>query len=242
MAAATDFEGALCKATLELLERDAFLRCWISGRGPAAVLRSSLPASAMARVRALESDGYRVVVSRPECAFAPVFSVFLQREDPPFTAITAAADFDAEGALEHALDEAEGRAAHARDFPAHAPRAGTAVRSPAALHRLYQTRGFFRSADFYALGPTQPFDAGSTCNSWAGLHARLARSGLAVLAFDLTPPDASCRQGRVPLFVARAVVPGLLPIWFAHGLEPAGLAAFRRVARHRTAIPLHPLT
>jgi hypothetical protein len=51
-------------------------------------------------------------------------------------------------------------------------------------------------------------------------------------------------QGRHPLRVVRAVLPGLLPIWFTHGTEPAGLPAYRQAAGPRAGRPacLHPFS
>lgn len=250
LAAWPSAEGALCRATLELLERDAFLRYWIAGTPPDNLRVQSLPLRGRERVEALRNAGYRLQVAQVCSTPVAVITVFVQRQHPPFTAITAAADFSAEEALSRALDEAEGRAAHSTAYPQRPIRSPEAAGGADGL-LLYQTARFFRRADFYASGPvTANFGAAArpACADWPALKTWLAGHRLRLLAFDLTPPAASVDQGRTPLRVARAFVPGLLPIWFGHGKEPAGLAAFQKVLRRgrrpkaRSTDLLHPFT
>ena len=75
------------------------------------------------------------------------------------------------------------------------------------------------------------------------------RRGRQLLAFDLTPPHASTHQGRTPLHVVRAFVPGLIPIWFHHRLAPAGLPAYQAALARCGSKPgrakstfIHPFT
>jgi ribosomal protein S12 methylthiotransferase accessory factor len=224
VAAWTDPEGALCRGTLELIERDAFLRRWLTRRRFASVHPATLPAAQRQRVVALESAGYRVAVADLGERFVPVYSVFVQSRGRPFTAVTAAADFDAESALAKALDEAEGRAGHATRSPAVPIASARDVRSTTDINRYYQSPRFFRHSDFYAAGPaTERFAPGGDgyCSDWGALKARLCELRLRLLGFDLTPDGAAIQQGRTPLHVMRAFVPGLLPIWFQYGLQPA---------------------
>lgn len=250
VAAWPDAEGALMRATLELLERDAFLRAWLSGSAPPLVASASLPATARQRIADLEHAGFRVAVSAIGAGWVPIYSVFLQNEQRPLTAVMAAADFSAEAALLKALDEAEGRASHgqdARESPG--PLRAAQVRTPMDIHRYYQSPRVFRKSDFYAdapaslrFGATHP----GACKDWASLRARLAREGHALYAFDLTPADAAVDQGRTRLHVMRAMVTGLIPIWFQYGTAPTGLPAFRNAAArasHRGPASLvHPFT
>ncbi len=248
VAAWPDAEGALARGTLELLERDAFLRAWLPGKPVPGVRIETLPAAARRRVAGLEQAGFRVVVSEIGSGWVPIFSVFLQRMQPPLTAITAAADFSSEAALARALDEAEGRAAHNGPARQAAMRASQ-VRSPSDVHRYYRTPRSFRRSDAYAATDASlPFRdvLPGACRDWAALRSLLARQGHEVHAFDLTPEGAAVDQGRTPIHVARAVVTGLIPIWFQYGMQPAGLAAFRQAAaragRAGPASFLHPFT
>lgn len=249
VAAGIDPASALERATLEVIERHAFLHSWIAGRPLPRLDQRTLPAGARARVRSLQGARHRVAVIRLPCAWAPVMAVFVQRADPPLTAITAAADFDAEAALHKALDEAEARAGAAPDPGRPAVRH---PRTPHDIHRAWQRPGLFRAADWYAGAAarerfTQP--ALRACADFARLQAALQAEGRTILALDITPPGAAIHQGRTPLHVVRAFIPGTLPIWFQHGLEPAGLQAYAsaRALRGdglgaRAAVPLHPFS
>jgi ribosomal protein S12 methylthiotransferase accessory factor len=246
-AAWTDVEGALCRATLELVERDSFLRCWLSGKALPSVLRPTLPSWALRRVEELEGAGLSVAVLQVRTELACVMVIFMQSRSRPFTAVTSAAEFHPECALLRALDEAEGRATHALAQPARPLADGEAVSGIADVNRYYQTPALCHRADFLVSpAATCRFGAPSdACGTWEEMQARLARTGHRILAFDLTPEHASIDQGREPLHVVRAVVPGLLPIWFASGLEPGGLPAYRSRVGQRAADPLlsiHPLT
>lgn len=230
MAAWTDPEGALCRAAIELVERDAFLRAWLPHRPIPLVDPDTLPAAARRRVASLEAAGHRVAVAQLGDGLVPAHAVFLQGTGYAFTAITAAADFDAEQALAKALDEAEGRVANAAAMPARSLASARQVRSTEDIQRFYRSPRFFRRSDFFAAGAAcERFGQSQHrfCSDWRALQARFVQRGLQLIAVDLTPPGAAVAQGRVPLHVVRAVLPGLLPIWFQHGLHPAAMPAFR---------------
>ncbi|MBA2962390.1 MULTISPECIES: YcaO-like family protein [Ramlibacter] len=242
VAAGPDSATALAWALLELVERDAFLRAWLAGKSAPVVSPATLPGEARRRLRALQAAGHRVAVLRLP-APAPVYGVFVQALQRPFTAVTAGAHFDPVQALLKAFDEAEGRAAHAAAHPLPPLASPRAVRSIGDLQRHWQSPGQVRQADFLAAGPpTAAFAPPDTCHDGATLIAALAQAGCPALAFDLTPAGAAIEQGRTPLRVVRAVVPGLLPLWFGHGLEPAGLPAFSAAAGSRAGrpVPIHP--
>jgi ribosomal protein S12 methylthiotransferase accessory factor len=237
VAAWTDPEGALCRATMELVERDAFLRTWLARAPVPRMARNSLPGAPRQRIKSLEDAGYRVAVMQLASTLAPIIAVFVQSTMRPFTAITAAADLQPEVALTRALDEAEARALHAAAFPAKPMERASDVSSLQDIIRLYQSPRFYRHADFFAAGPvSQRFGTGPRlCKDWAAVKTRLAQQKHRLLAFELTPKHASIHQGRTPLHVVRAVIPGFIPIWFQQGLEPAGLAEYQAAIEIRAA-------
>jgi len=53
------------------------------------------------------------------------------------------------------------------------------------------------------------------------------RNRLAPIFVDLTQPGAALDRGRIPLFVVRAIVPGLVPIDFGFGTEALGVPGAR---------------
>jgi ribosomal protein S12 methylthiotransferase accessory factor len=241
--------GALCRATLELVERDAYLRAWLAGTSAPLLADGSLPSGARLRVASLRAAGYRVALARVGGDWVPVVSVFVQRDEPAFTAITAAADFDPEAALHKALDEAEGRAAQACAVPAAPLASAREVQSIDAQCRFWQTPRFFRRADFYAPGrprcPSAPPPRAAAATG-RRLQSRLHAERRSLLAFELTPPGAA--PGPGPHAAAggpclrRRPDPDLVPARAAAGRArrvPRGRAPARAPVRRLLRPPLH---
>lgn len=243
VAAGPSPEEALARATLELIERDAFACHWLAGSG-AAVRPGSLPRHISLRLQALRQAGLQTTVVDIDTGWCPVWAVFSQAPSMPFTAVTAAAAFDPEQALEKAIDEAEGRFAHARAFARPQPGAD-AMRE---IERYYRSPRTFRRSDFFVHNRTQVRFGGrrTHARSWSQLESRLRADGLRVLASDLTPAQAAIEQGRTRLHVVRAFVPGLVPIWFHKGMQPAGMPRFMQSAGAEGGRPaghfIHPMT
>lgn len=233
MAAGFTVDEALERATLELIERDAFVCAWLAGRAPSAIDIGTLPRTAARRITALQASGLRIVVQDLSTRWAPVISIFAQDDRLPLTATTAAAHLCVEQALSKALDEVEGRVANARRFAA--PRAGTG--NPLReIERYYRQARSFRRSDFFAAGPaTMPFgEVGQeACHTWSQLKARMHADGARLHCVDMTPSRAALEQGRRPIQVVRALIPGLVPIWFGRGTQPEGMARF--ISSTRTA-------
>lgn len=64
---------------------------------------------------------------------------------------------------------------------------------------------------------------------------------------DMTPDGAAVEQGRVPLHVVRALVPGMVPIWFQAGLQPEGMPRLLQSVGGAKGAPtsrlfIHPFT
>jgi len=246
VAAGRTDEEALFGACLELIERDAFVRAWVGGGASPAVDPASLPRAAARRVADLRSEGLRVVVQDLTTPWACVISVFIQDPKMPITTITSAAHLNPEQALMRALEEAEGRLAHARAFPPPPVNTPNPIQQ---IERYYrQPRNLHRS-DFFVEGAraVRFSDVGLGMPvSWAQLRSRIHADGARLLCIDMTPPDAAIEQGRQPLRVVRALVPGLVPIWFVRGLQPEGMPRFAVAARSQGRRPrgfyVHPFT
>lgn len=245
VAAWTDAGGALARAVLELVERDAVLRVWLARQSPDHIATASLPRELQQRVAALEDAGHRVVLLALPCPWACAAAVFIQHRGRPFTGLTSAACFDWLSALDKALDEAEGRAAWAACVPSR-PIQASAIQGPEDVHAYWCTARAWHCADFLAASAVQrPLAAlQAPTAGWPALRSALAVAGHRVVSVDLTPPQAAIHQGRQPLAVVRAFVSGLLPIWFRPGQEPAGLPAFRQAlgTAHRLPAAIHPVS
>lgn len=247
MAAGTTLENALHGATLELIERDAFVCGWLSRRAPPIIKKSSLPQNALQRIKVLMQQGVRLTVSDISTAWVPVVSVFAQNDQMPFTAITAAAHFSAEEALVKALDEIEGRLSWARQFPVLSSKNTNPMWH---IERFYRAANTYQSANFYieTRNRVDWRNTGSySCQNWADLTARIFGDGFSLFFVDMTPKQASIEQGRVPLKVVRALIPGLVPIWFEDNLQPEALNRFLAAARmainrSNGQIFIHPFT
>lgn len=247
MAAGTSYQSALCRATLELIERDAFVCAWLTRTGPTVLKIASLPQSSATRIADLSSAGFRIVVSNVGKGWVPVMSVFAQNDKMPLTVIATAADFSAEQALGKALDEVEGRIAHSKSFPLPDVDVTDPMRK---IDRFYRSRRTYRRSDFYSnsseVGKFQDTE-GFSCKNWAELLSRLLSDEFRLLAVDMTLSGAAIEQGRVPLHVIRAFVPGLVPIWFQRGLQPEGMPRFSAPAgrfggRSTSSFFVHPFT
>jgi len=234
VAAHASREDAIEHAVRELIERDAFMTAWIGRLGSPEIARRSLPAATQNRIHALNRLGARIVVKDLTGALLPVVMVFAQDNANGITAVATAAHYAPEVALDHALMELEA------DLFARL-RAGTpnrmspgAVAAPGDHGDLYAQRRYFRRADFLAVceGTLRLDRVGRhTARNWMELMSRIRRFHRKLVWLDLTPAGAGLDQGRTPLYVVRALVPGLVPISFGYGLEPLGLPEAQRLVR-----------
>ncbi len=246
LAAGVSFDEALSRATLELIERDAFVCAWLGAQAPPVISPMSLPSSARRRIQELSDCGFRIVISNISTGWVPVVSVFAQSSRLPLTTITAAAHFSAEQALEKALDEAETQIACAKHYVPAKDDSYPMRR----IERYYRCKRTYRRSDFYADSDnvvTFKSADRNTCKTWSKLQARIFEDNLDLLAVDMSPKDAAIGQGRLPLYVVRAFVPGLLPIWFEAGMQPRGMARFLKYTaasarRHAGQAFIHPFT
>ncbi|WP_289295595.1 YcaO-like family protein [uncultured Reyranella sp.] len=220
-------QGAMERAALEIIERDAFMRAWLSRSARPTIELCSLPQAISKRTRELHKTGVSVVFKDFSLGLAPVIFAFAQSSEAGFTIATACAAFDAETALDSAFMELEQAVAMRLASPDTRGIEPADVRTPADHMDLYSQRRYYRRADFLASEgrmATLSEVESSAAADWDGLCDRLDKRGQSVIWFNLTPPGAGLHGGRSPLIVGRVIVPGLVPITFGHGLEP--LASF----------------
>lgn len=220
-----DERRALNAALLELIERDAFMRSWLLQQAGIAIRLDSLPSAQRRRVRALEKLGCRLTVQRLPSRWAPVAVAYAQHEALHFSVVGAAARIDLEGAIEGALDELETLAYvrfHDQQVPAMTPEA---VRTPAHHTSLYALRRYFRRVD-----PLMRSRQSGTFSRLASedtdnddIPQRLLDAGWDIVTADIAPLNSAIDQGRTPIVVLRALVPGLIPMSFGYNREPLGL-------------------
>jgi thiazole/oxazole-forming peptide maturase SagD family component len=231
------FEAAL----LELIERDAFMRAWL-GRAPTPQIAArTFPAPIQGRLRHLEHLGARVMLKALPSDLAAVVLVFAQFEARATTVVTAAAAYNPVMALDKALMETESVVFGSLESGSRAPIRPEEVTAPLDHAALYSQARYFRRADFLAgaNGQVRLSElARGKPRHLEALLGRLAAAKRRAVQIDLRFPEAALGNGRVPLYIVRAIVPGLIPITFGFDCEPLGTA---RVSSHEPLFP-HPFS
>jgi len=225
-AAGETLEDALRRALLEVIERDAFMRHWLSQSPGRAVRDRGLPATLRSRLRRLREAGCTATLVELQSDWATVFLAAAQHHGRSFTAIGAAAGPQAEVAADAALGELESRVfAWLHDHEASALRVPADVSTPEHHFELYRLKAFYRRADRF-LFPSRAGDFRAKSINGARLQtlcdAFLAR-GIEPLYVDITPKSCYIDQGRTRLTVVRALVPSMIPVSFGFGREPRGM-------------------
>lgn len=228
-AASTSLEDATFRALLETIERDAFMRHWLAQISGQVIALSRLPKTVRNRIKTLEQAGCKIVVQRLSSAWAHVCLVAAQHEALHFTTMGTAASSVFDLALEGALDEAEARIyawVHGHEPQISDP---SAVSTTEHHFELYGLKRYFRRADRVlfpkAGGALVPKLASLNFNTAGQLVDRFASDNKSPLIVDITPKRCYVDQGRTPLFVVKALVPGLLPISFGYQREPLGMVS-----------------
>lgn len=226
-AAGTTPAEARLAAVLELAERDAFMRHWLTQESGVALTASSLPAAIRSRISAIQATGFEVAVQHLPSPAAPVIFLFARHPLEMASCVSAGAGLTLEAACLSALVELESRVfsiLHGHAVPMLWPRQ---VRSPDDHFALYTRSTYFNRADrlFHSRESAswKKVAAAVDLPSAEHLHARMTKAQLHPIFIDITPARNGIRNGRERLSVCRAVVPGLLPMSFGFGLEPRGM-------------------
>lgn len=224
VAAHFSLEQAIQAAALELVERDAFMMAWLRRMNMPDIDRADLPQALRERIRRLEEAGLRIAIKDFSLDLVPVIFVFGQSEVGGFTKVSCAAGFDAETALDHALQEVESALLLESANKGGSIIGPRSVATPEEHGLLYAQRRYYKSADFLAakghsvalssIGNNRPAD-------WPTFLDALAKKGLRLYWVDLSDPGYVV-LGR-PVHVARVFIPGLVPISFGYGQEPLGM-------------------
>lgn len=220
-------EDAILRATLELVERDAFMRHWFAQLPGDTLAPASLPVWCAARLHELRSAGCAAGVQCLTLGVQPTFLAWAQHERLHFTCVGAAAGLDAEEALRSAVSEMETAAWRHTLAPAATAMSPEDVQLPVDHAALYATPEHFRRADAVLRAPAGTLrfaDAALACaGSPSHLHETLRRRGHAVCWIDLSVPEARNALDGRPLHTVRTVAPGLVPIAFGQARQPLGM-------------------
>ncbi len=220
----TSIDAALENATLELIERDAFMRLWLGVRA-CAIDEHALPASLQARVARLRNAGVAVVLRDIGHGYCPVAFCHAQSEARHFTRVSSCAGYDLISAMEHALMELEAQVYVSLHNPTPAPIRPDQVRDAADHAALYGQRAYFRQADRLIATAPRAADDRRTAKNWSDLLACLHQDDHRLIAVDLS--DGAPYQTPT----VKAFIPGLIPIKFGAGNEPAGHPVYQHLDR-----------
>ena len=244
-ATAPTLEQAITLATLELVERDAFMRHWFAQQGGVPVTAESLPHGLGQRIAWLRSQGCSAGVQCLGLGWHPVWLAWAQHERLHFTSIGLATGLEAEPALEAALSEMETQALpRLSELPLVAIEPEQ-VRSPADHAALYATPRYFRCADALGFSEAAAAEAGASYREIErefalpvqALYRRLGEAGHPVHWIDLSLPSDELQPLRrwldePRLHTVRAVAPGLIPLSFGHGRLPLAFDTWQRPGGH----------
>ncbi len=219
MACAPSRDMALTLATLELVERDAFMRAWLTGASCQPLPMEMLDEDTRALCLRFEAEGCRVVLGLLPSAWAVVVMAFVQHEKLGFTRISTAADFDAVSAAGKAMSEvASGVIGSLHGIVAKPIHAADVLR-PEDHGRLYCQRDHFRQADFLVASRESEQETISTTQSQDLLH-RMWQAELSVYVCEVVLPDKrEYLKGGHPV-VCRVVIPGLIAMVFGNAKFP----------------------
>jgi ribosomal protein S12 methylthiotransferase accessory factor YcaO len=210
---------ALTLATLELVERDAFMRAWLTGSSCQPLPLEMLDDDTRALCLRFETEGCRVVLGLLPSAWAVVVMAFVQQEQLGFTRVSAAADFDALSAASKAIAEVASGVVSSLRGVAPEPIEAADVLTPADHGHLYCQRDYFKQADFLIASGSAAQDALPTTMSHDLWH-RMWLAGLHIYACEVPLPEQrEYLQGGHPV-VCRVVIPGLIAMVFGSASFP----------------------
>lgn len=241
-ASADELEVAILRATMELIERDAFMRHWFSQSPGHRIDLRTLPPETQARLGVLAQSGCEVGLQWLHLGVHPTWLAWAQHAERHFTCVGSATGLSGTVALDAALNELETTAlARASGVPPQAM-APEDVATPADHAALYATAQYFRRADtvLHTTAPASSFDEALAAfeASPHDLYARLERRGHTPYWVDLSAEEARCAIDGKTIHTVRAVAPGLIPMVFGHGRLPLGMDDWRRTG----LFDLHPFT
>ena len=236
-------EQAIESATLELIERDAFMHYWLQAPQHArGIDEHALPPVLRTRLATLRSMGLHIVLRDISRRHAAVAFCYAQSARSHYTRVATAAHYDLHAALDHALEELEAQIVVTESITNETSVRLTpdAVRDADDHARLYAQRRDFRSADHLAApcaagGPPQQGPA-----DWPSLQASLQAANMTLIAVDLSANTPALTP------TARVFIPELVPLKFGAGNQPQAHPALvpllraDALARRRIRHP-HPL-
>ncbi|WZB76099.1 YcaO-like family protein [Achromobacter insuavis] len=208
--------------TLELIERDAFMRHWFAQQPGVGLAIESLPGEFQTRVQAICHTGFTVSVQTLTASHGQVAFFFARHAERQFSCVSAGAGLTLARAMESALVELESRVfslLNGHDVGQMRP---SNVVTPDDHFALYARPAWFNRADNLATPAMHTSFSQAEqrdLTSPQALYDALVAAGIVPLFVDITPRQNALGNGE-RLSVARAFAPGLIPMAFGNGMVP----------------------
>jgi thiazole/oxazole-forming peptide maturase SagD family component len=225
LAASTDPDEAALRATLELVERDALMAAWLTGRpgSPVELGRDSRLRRVVAGVEALGARVELYVLPTSACGTTAMCLALGDGRRYPGATIALGADLDPRLAIRQAILELGQTGPYLRRMMR--SRAIPVPRDPSEVRTMLDHAAYYfppdRAAAFDRLrGHAAPVSVRelarrAPARTLTGCASALGASRVRVALVDVTSPDVATG----PFRVVRAVSPDLQPISHGHGLE-----------------------
>jgi len=248
LAASTDKDDAALRATLELIERDAFMAIWLTGGSADRIrLDDTFDPSLRMVLEGVESLGATVeVYSLPTSVIGATVVCLAIGDGDRYPGVTfgLGADLDPRSALRQAVLELGQTGPYLRRMMQ--SKTLTTPAAPAAVSEMLD-----HAAYYFPPERARAFDrlrAGDTTISLRDLERPVNRSlhecvsalkqaGVRVVLIDVTAPDVATG----PFHVMRAVSPDLQPIWYGYGLDRIPVARIRNLGIAPDLPPINPI-
>lgn len=233
VAAHTSLEDAFENALLECVERDAFMCRWLSRTAPPRIATKTLPGEFAARIRGFSAMATELAVFDLSLDTVPVVMVVAVNRGIGFCTVGTSASPDPQSALSHAFNEVAFRLDefHRRGRVHSGAITPEEVRTPAQHALLYRQVRYLRRAEFLWSAPeSRTFASLARQTGPAHLLDAIDAAGFSPLLFDLSA--ASEGGADRTLHVARAIVPGLIPMSFGYGVQPLAPVRLAQVRAH----------
>ena len=248
LAASLDKDNAALRAILELVERDAFMATWLTGRSADRIeLDDTFDPSLRMVLEGLESLGATVeVYSLPTSVIGTTVVCLALGDGDRYPGVTfgLGADLDPHSALRQAVLELGQTGPYLRRMMQ--SRTLTAPAEAASvIEMLDHAAYYFPQERARAFGSLRASDTTislidlkrSVNRSLNECVSALKPAGVRVALIDVTSPDVATG----PFHVVRAVSPDLQSIWYGHGLDRTPVARIRTLGIAPDLPPINPI-
>lgn len=225
-------EQAVRSGVLELIERDGFMVTYLTQIKQPSITIGSLPERLQSRIERIKACGFSIWIKDFSLGLAPVMFVFAQSTKHKVTTCGACADFDKQHAVDHALKEVEQSILNCMKGGL-----GPDTFDPDEVGltedhgKLYAQANHYKKADFLVKGGGKVYLSSAGDNSadcWNELVSKISADYSSLITIPLS--DRLDDQNQ--LHIIRSIIPGLVPMVFGHGMEPAAMERIYQVAQN----------